>query len=385
MKSFKIYSSFKSLPDSWDQLVVHDVFLQSKYLKALQNGSPNNIQIFYVGIFKNEQLVGVAIIQRVQLYLKDMFRKTEVSCLKEFIRDTVSKVLKGNILVVGNITHTGQHGLFFQKEHITQREFLNLVFDAVETIKKEIKEKLNKTIRVIMFKDYFLNDAIHLENEFFSSNTLHKVSVQPNMILNVNPHWLTKTDYLNALNKKYKQRFKSARNKLNGIVCEEMDLEAIKTSSKRLHALYLNVSNNAKFNTFILPENHFYCLKLQLEEKFKVFGYYLNNELVGFFTLILNNQHLETYFLGYDTAHQYKNQLYLNMLYSMLEFGIHNKFETVVYARTAMEIKSSVGAKAEPMDVYIKHTNYVMNALLKQIFGLMNPKQTWEERHPFKA
>ncbi|MFD0834760.1 GNAT family N-acetyltransferase [Mariniflexile aquimaris] len=385
MKSFKIYSSFQSLPDSWDQLVVHDVFLQSKYLKALENGSPNNIQLFYVGIFENEQLVGVAIIQRVQLYLKDMFRKTEVSCLKEFVRDTVSKVLKGNILVVGNITHTGQHGLFFQKEHITQREFLNLVFDAVETIKKEIKEKLNKTIRVIMFKDYFLNDAVHLENDFFNSNTLHKVSVQPNMILKVNPDWLTKTDYLNALNKKYKQRFKSARNKLNGIVCEEMDLEAIKTCSKRLHALYLNVSNNAKFNTFILPENHFYCLKLQLEEKFKVFGYYLNNELVGFFTLILNNQHLETYFLGYDTAHQYKNQLYLNMLYSMLEFGIHNKFETVVYARTAMEIKSSVGAKAEAMVVYIKHTNYVMNALLKQIFGLMNPKQTWEERHPFKA
>ncbi len=365
--------------------MVHDVFLQSKYLKALENGAPDNIQLFYVGIFEDEQLVGVAIIQRVQLYLKDMFRKTEVSCFKEFIRDTVSKVLKGNILVVGNITHTGQHGLFFQKECITQREFLNLVFDAVETIKKDIKDKTNKTIRVIMFKDYFLSDSIHLENEFFSVNKLHKVSVQPNMILKVNLNWLTKTDYLNALNKKYKQRFKSARTKLNGIVCEEMDLEAIKSSSKRLHALYLNVSNNAKFNTFILPENHFYCLKLLLEEKFKVFGYYLNNELIGFFTLILNNKHLETYFLGYDAAHQYKNQLYLNMLYSMLEFCIHSKFETVVYARTAMEIKSSVGAKAEAMHVYIKHTNYLMNALLKQIFGLMNPKQTWEERHPFKA
>ncbi len=121
MKSFKIYPSFNSLPNSWDSLVVHDIFLQSQYLKALENGSPNNIQLFYVGIFDDDELVGVAIIQRVQLYLKDMFRKTEVSCFKEFIQDTVSKVLKGNVLVVGNITHTGQHGLFFQEEKIESK------------------------------------------------------------------------------------------------------------------------------------------------------------------------------------------------------------------------------------------------------------------------
>ena len=122
---------------------------------------------------------------------------------------------------------------------------------------------------------------------------------------------------------------------------------------------------------------------LQLQDGFRVFGYYLNEELIGFFTLILNGKHLETYFLGYDAEHQYQNQLYLNMLYNMLGFGINNKFKTVVYARTAMEIKSSVGAKPEAMIVYIKHTNSFMNAILKQIFGLMNPKQKWEERHPF--
>ena len=385
MKSFKIFNSVDNLPNQWDNLVVHDIFLQSKYLKALKNASPDNIELCYVGIFDDDQLVGVAIIQRVQLYLKDMFRNTEVSCFKEFIQDAVSKVLKGNILVVGNITHTGQHGLFFLEEKIAKKKFLNLVFEAAETIKKAIKEKTNKTIRVIMFKDYFQNDSIHLENAFFNAHKLHKVTVQPNMIMNIDSNWLKQEDYINSLNKKYKKRFKTARTKLNGIICSELDLETIKANSKRLHELYLNVSNNAKFNTFILPENHFYSLKLQLQDSFRVFGYYLNEELIGFFTLILNGKHLETYFLGYDAEHQYQNQLYLNMLYNMLGFGINNKFKTVVYARTAMEIKSSVGAKPEAMIVYIKHTNSFMNAVLKQIFGLMNPKQKWEERHPFNS
>ena len=93
---------------------------------------------------------------------------------------------------------------------------------------------------------------------------------------------------------------------------------------------------------------------------------------------------METYFLGYDEAHQYPNQLYLNMLYDMLKFGIENRHETVVYARTAMEIKSSIGAKAKPMVVYMKHTNPFLNTILKQVFKLMNPLQDWEKRHPFK-
>ena len=147
--------------------------------------------------------------------------------------------------------------------------------------------------------------------------------------------------------------------------------------------MYLNVSNNAKFNTFLLPENHFFSLKNHLKDSFKIFGYYLDGELVGFYTLILNNDVLETYFLGYYSEHQYNNQLYLNMLYDMAKFAIDNHFKTVVYARTAMEIKSSVGAKPISMQVYIKHTNWVVNAILKQIFSLMNPKQNWEERHPF--
>ena len=100
--------------------------------------------------------------------------------------------------------------------------------------------------------------------------------------------------------------------------------------------------------------------------------------------LIQNKKTLETYFLGYDSEHQYSNQLYLNMLYDMLKFGIENRFKTIIYARTAMEIKSSVGAEAKPMLVYLKHTNAIMNALLKQIFKLMNPSQDWEPRHPFK-
>lgn len=384
MKTFQIYSSFKELPESWKSISEHDIFLQLNYFEALEKASPENIQFYYVGVFKNDDLVGVAVIQRVQLYLKDMFRKTSVSCLKTFFQSVVSKILKGNILVVGNLTHTGQHGMFYQTNSISQAEYLEVVFDALNALKIKIKETQKKTIRVIMLKDFFNEDSIHNHKETFLSHKLHNVFVQPNMIMSVQPNWLKIEDYVSSLNKKYRARYKRAKKKLGIITCQELDLETIQNNSEQLHQLYLNVSNNAKFNTFILPQNHFYQLKLQLKGNFKVFGYYIDNQLIGFYTLILNNNHLETYFLGYDTEHQYPNQLYLNMLYDMVKFAIDNKFPKIVYARTAMEIKSSVGAKPEVMSVYLKHTNGFINAVLKQVFKLMNPSQDWEERHPFK-
>jgi hypothetical protein len=384
LKTYTIYYSYKELPEPWDSLVPHDIFLQSNYLQGMEEASPKNIHLFYVGVFLNQELVGVALIQRVQLYLKDMFRNNTVSCIRDFFKDLVSKVLKGNVLVVGNLTHTGQHGLFFKKERISQSHFFESIFSALSEIRNGVKTNQNKKIRAIMLKDFFKNDDIHNERHVFDSAELHQVYVQPNMMLSVKSEWKKFDHYVASLNKKYRDRYKRARKKLNSIKSFEMTLDDIKKHTDELHKFYLNVSKNAKFNTFILPENHFYSLKLQLKENFKVYGYYLNDELVGFYTLILNNKALETYFLGYDEGHQYPNQLYLNMLYDMLKFAIENKFDEVVYARTAMEIKSSVGANAKPMVVYMKHTNTFLNAILKQIFSLMNPKQDWAERHPFR-
>jgi len=382
--TYKIYKATKELPSTWDNIVKHDIFLQSHYFKALENASPNNITWYYIGVFNKNELVGVAIIQRAQLYLKNMFRTKSSSTLKQVLINSFSKILKGNILVLGNLMHTGQHGLFFDQNKISQTDFLNILFKAINKLKIEIKTTQNKKIRSIMMKDFFTDDAIHTERGFLNTHQLHKVKVQPNMMMDIKTNWQNWEDYRASLNKKYKRRYNRAKKKFGEIKPIELDLETIHDNSKRLYKLYKNVSDNAKFNTFVLPQNHFYNLKEQLKDNFKVFGYYLDNKLIGFYTLILNNKALETYFLGYDKEHQYPNQLYLNMLYDMARFAIENKFSSVVYARTAMEIKSSVGADSREMIMYMKHTNNLANAILRKVFRLMKPSQKWIERHPFK-
>lgn len=384
MIEFKIFKNRNELPDNWDTLVSHDLFLKTAYLEALEKSSPKNISLYYVGFYNKSEFVGVALIQRVELYLNDIFRNHNDSCFRERFKNLVSKVLKGNILVVGNLTHTGQHGIYFNTEKQSYTEFLYTLFQALIALKKDIKNDYNKRIRAFLMKDYFIKDELNINNERLNTFGFHQLTVQPNMILTIKPHWNTLNDYIADLNKKYRDRYKSAQKKAKPIVKKELTSIEVQNESETLYKLYKNVSDHAKINTFILPENHFSEFKAYLDKSFRVFGYYLDHKLVGFYTLILNNNSLETYFLGYDSEYQYKHQLYLNMLYDMLQFGIENKFQSIVYARTAMAIKSSVGAKPHQMVMYLKHTNWLMNTLLKIIFRLMNPKQDWEERHPFK-
>lgn len=383
MIQFKIYHTYTDLPQRWDHIAAQDVMLKKAYLQALEQAAPNNMRLYYVGLYKEKQLVGIALIQYVQLQVTDLFR-TQSSTFKHKVSAKLCNVLNGNLLVVGNLTHTGQHGLAFLNQ-ITALECLEVIQKALDVLKQQIYKQSKQSVRLIVFKDYFLAGRINKEQAIFSKYHFTRVAVQPNMIFKVQPQWTSFNQYLQTLNKKYKRRYKTARKKRTGVRVQELSETAIKAHSKQLYKLYKNVSDNAKFNTFVLPENHFYLLKHYLGHKFKVYGYFLDEQLVGFYTLIYNEHVLETYFLGYDPAYQYTMQLYLNMLYDMVEIGLQQQFSTIVYARTAMEIKSSVGAEAVQMVVYMKHTNKLLNTVFKQLFKLINPKQTWETRHPFKG
>ncbi|WP_054852315.1 GNAT family N-acetyltransferase [Olleya sp. ITB9] len=385
MIDFKIHDSVLDLPDTWNTLVTHDIFLQTPFLNALEVSCPKNIKTHYISIFDNQKQVGLAVVQRVKIYIDDVFRNPTDNALKRFIKTVIAQVVKGNALIVGNLIHTGQHGLFFDQNYISQTNFLTTVFNAINTLALTIKKEEGKTIRIIGFKDYFTTDSIHLNTSLFTKNQLYKLQVQPSMVLSLKQEWSSIDDYVISLKKKYRSRYRTALKKANTIVKKELDLGAIVSESEQLFTLYKYVSDNAKVNSFVLDQQHFFNLKKHLDQDFKVFGYYLDGKLIGFYTLIINNSDLETYFLGYNPKYQHKHQLYLNMLYDMLAFGIDNNLKQVVYARTALEIKSSVGAKPEVMYIYMKHTNTVfINPVLRYIVKTLNPVKKWEQRHPFK-
>jgi hypothetical protein len=68
----------------------------------------------------------------------------------------------------------------------------------------------------------------------------------------------------------------------------------------------------------------------------------------------------------------------------MIASGIHLKFKNIIFGRTALEIKSSVGAIDTPMFGFMKHSQPIINQFLGDIFKYLEPEISWKRRSPFK-
>ncbi|MFC3159293.1 Peptidogalycan biosysnthesis/recognition [Chryseobacterium arachidis] len=373
--TLKIYSKTSDLPESWNTIVGnHNIMLSKEYFYVLETSGPRNMECFFVGFFMNEELIGGALFQYLSFIRHKTFQKNEVWCN---VRNFTARQFSKDVMILGNNMLTGQNGFYFDASKITVEKVIPLLDEAVIKMQKEIRKT-----SLVIYKDYQSNFVQFFQDKKHKS--YFRFSVQPTMMLKLRDNWKTFEDYLNDFSTKYRSRVKSARKRLTEVKKHELDLDEIKKHQQEINFLYQNVAENAPFNTFFLAENHFENMKENLREKFKVFGYFSEEKLVGFYTLILNNEDIDTYFLGYNKEIQKEKQLYLNMLLDMVGFSIDHRFKRVIFGRTALEIKSTIGA--EPVEIFglIKHNNFLLNQFIEKIFTSVTPKTEWIQRKPFK-
>lgn len=377
--TIKIFDSIDNLPENWNAVAAANHFLQIPYLKVLELSAPTNMQCFYIGIYENTELIGVSLAQYLDLNKLESFGERD-NCFKTHVRNFIFRNFASHTLFLGNNMITGQNSFTFNKE-ISFEEISFVLMQSSQELVSYFKQKGIK-IHLVTFKDFYQNCANEFKKHAFAN--VYEFNTQPNMIFDLPVTWRTTEDYYNTFLKKYRDQYKRAHKKFEGILVKELALEDVILHENRIHELYHHVAKNAPFNTFFLAENHFSTFKKQCGNGFKIFGYFLNDKLIGFHSVLLNDRVLETYFLGYDEQVQKEKMLYLNMLYNMTEFGITHQFQKIIFGRTALEIKSSIGAKPIMMSGFIYHRNKLVNKFLGKIFKNLEPETVWQQRHPFK-
>jgi hypothetical protein len=374
-----LHTNLLDLPEHWNQIAHNNLFLKKEFLEVLQISKPKNMQCYYVSICNNGLLVAVAIMQLLEVQNLESFGDRD-SCLKKKIRDFIFRNFAGTVLLIGNNLLTGQNA-YASNGTISETEIFKTLSLAAAQLKDKLAKK-NKKVHLTVFKDFKSKEDLLATTKVLPN--YYSFSVQPNMGFEVKKDWIFESDYVANLSKKYRDQYKRARKKSADIYKKQLNLSEIKLHHKTIYTLYRNVAKNAPFNTFYLAENHFETLKEKLGEDFLIYGYFLDRTLIGFNTLLKNGSTLETYFLGYDSEHQKDKMLYLNMLYDMIGFAITKKYQSIIFGRTALEIKSSVGAKPENSFGFIMHSSKVIQPFMPKFFTMLEPKTEWIQRHPYK-
>lgn len=385
---FAFFRSIESAGRDWDHgAPANNIFLQRPYLRILEANPPEGMRFGYLVFYKEESPIGVALCQfkyfKGDDNIADLETPSKEPCffggLSKWFKRWVAGKAAADILICGNLLLTGEHGFYFNNEHIGQAESIDLLEKAMNHVIDTMGREGVK-MPVILVKD--IEPVHHVQGQALVSKGFTEFDIQPNMVLELT--FRDMTEYLAAMSTKYRTRAKRAFKKLDGIERRKLNYSEIRDELPTIYRLYRDIANNAGFNMVDLNEHYLAALQHDLSGHFQMFAYYLDGKLVAFYTTIRNHDELEAHFLGYEKALNHDYQLYLNILYDIVKVGLEGGCKRIVFARTALEIKSSVGAVAHELPSYLRHQNSVANKFAPMILDYLKPVEAWHPRHPFK-
>lgn len=385
---FEIYHHVGDLPVDWAKATSpHNSFLHSPFLLAVESAPPKGMRFVYLLFYKKGEPHGVAYCQVTPFSVGDSVNteeeKDKYPCLVRAFGRIVRNLVSGknrNLLVCGNLLLTGEHGFFFPAETDKFTSF-DILEEALIATQAELELK-GINIDGIFIKD--ISEAHRAPVKVLTDRKFSEFTFHPNMVLDLREHWKSFEDYMTDIASKYKVRARKAFKSMDGIVKRELSSEEIGAFQAKLFELYKMVVDNQDFNMVSLNSTYLPKLKQHLADEFQVHGYFLDGNLIGYFTTIQNHQELEAHFLGFEPNLNREYHLYHNMLFDILKIGIEKQVKKIIYARTAMEIKSTLGAEAHQMLCYIRASNRLTNKVLPPIVEYLKPSTEWVPRNPFK-
>lgn len=373
----------------WATPQYFDLFLSTEYLQSVENAPPLGVGFSYVIFEKNKQIVGFIAcqIKPFDAAASFNFEAVDNSIFPKFktaFQKFVARHTAFNTLVVGNLMLTGDHAFWFDNQEIVSKnETIRLLTEGLGLAKKSLAADGIK-IGATLFKEFYQDSENHKILQSLKPAQFHEFQVEPNFIMDLPPQWTIFDSYLEALSSKSRTRARRAFKKFGDIERKEFNEERIVANQLKINDLYHQICDRAGFNLVTLPPQYFADMKASLGDRFRLFGYFSEGRLVGFFTTIQNGDELEAHFLGYELALNAPYQLYLNMLFDIIGVGIERRVQRIVFARTAHEIKSSIGAQAVEMSLFLRHDNRFVNAFLPIVLRILSPRQKWLPRSPFK-
>ncbi len=380
---FNIYDSITEFEELWaSKESQFNLFLSIQYFKALEATPLSDLQQRYVLLWENGTLVAMFPMQLKLFQAQESILDADNED-SSHIRKSLVKRVRFNTLICGNITVSGELMHCYLKEGLTPKEQFVLTEKVIDSYREHLN---NNGYRVNMS---FMKDVPSqhtMQSLDIQSSSFKDFNVEPLMVLYMDKNWRDMNDYLSSMSSKYRVRAKRAFKKSKGIQYRELNLEEIRAIKEDCYPLYKNVMSNINFSLFELPIDYFAIMKEYLGDAFR---FYIAEEeetgqLVAFYSMIHNGPELHAHYLGYDKSANKKYQLYLNLLYRMVELGLDHEHEWIDYGRTALEIKSSVGAKAYEYSLYLKHKNPLANFFVPSLISILNRKTIWTPRSPFK-
>lgn len=363
-------------PGHWDTLAHSTVFLSRDYLRVLESHAPDNLQPRYALAYADGEPVAAMLFQRVRL-TGDRLRKPGA---KRLIDKPLAH-LDEHMLVCGNLLACGARAIAFAPG--TDPALLwSGVGEAMYRLRRA--DKLIGESNLAMIKDFDAGDDI--ARDALRLLGYRHVETEPDMVLTVKPAWATYDDYLASLTSSYR----SAAKRLDkdcaaaGITLRVVAADEMHARHADIKGLYDQVHQAQGMRLASLSPTYLSEMALALGDRFVCRVAERDGQWLGFITSVKDGVTAVGYYVGFDREANAGAPIYLALLQSTIADAIAFGCARLSLGRTALEPKSKMGCKPEPLACAVRHRvsalNWITSALTRTASHDEPP-----ERSPFKA
>ncbi|MEZ5023516.1 MAG: hypothetical protein R2728_09710 [Chitinophagales bacterium] len=360
----KIFNSISKVePDQW--ALVHDQLPTSmnyQYITLLEEEHKDEIDFYYALVIKNNLTVGIICFQLINFkgaYVKNFFRQeVDRNWWKDLFFKLFYRVLdfiNWKLLTTGNIYFTGDKGIYLDSS-IQLEEGVKIIKDCFQ----EVHQFCNKKVTAYMVNNIYdaKDQMIH---QYINQERYAKYPVDPDMFMTIKPSWNNFEDYTKDLSSKYRVRLRKVYKDSSVFETKKLTRSQIISLDSELYQLYLNTAEKVDLNLGNLCQKYFTKMAELWGDDFFVMGYFLENRLVGFISILKDGTALDANYMGIDYDVNGEFKLYNRMLLDLVEVSIQLKVAILHLGRTATEMKSTIGATSKQMHIYLRGTNRLVN------------------------
>jgi hypothetical protein len=328
--------------------------MDQDYLSLLEKLHAGQINFHYASVTRQGEIVGLLYFQVIRFqgsYLKNFFRTDENTGI--FMRLIIGMLgilldfLSWNLLVAGNIFFTGERGIYFS-DTVPEEDIIDLIHQSITMVEAAESRRISAYMMNNVYDD---NDRYVLD---YLNNFKYAVyPVDPDMFMHFKKEWASFDDYLASLSSKYRVRTRKVLKVSEPVQSRLLDHEEMQRHEDIIHRLYTATADHVSFNLGYLDRCYFCEMKQLWGDEFQFIGYFLEEKLVGFMSLLVINGNIDVNYMGMDYACNRELRLYNRMLIDLVRLGIDRQTRIMHLGRTATEIKSTIGADARGMKIYL--------------------------------
>lgn len=375
--------------NDWSQVVSdEDCFFNTAYLSVIEKSSNTDLKCRYIIFYRNAQPCGIAYFQLIDFKASvfgellqqevEQLQSKRMQLFEKYIQTKEKEDVLLRLMTCGNNLISGEYG-YKKTDELEDELFGKLLCTVIKTLSAE--DGLKGRLSAVLLKDFYKPVDFFEYKQNFKGLSF---TVEPNMMIDLPQGLKQLDDYVALFSKKYRNRAKAILKHRENIIFKTLDIKDIQEQENHINRLYVNIYGRAKFKLLMLPEHYFTEVKRIFGDRFFMKALFVDNTMVAFMSgFYLPNGTLEAHYIGMDYQANEANELYQNMLYEFIRTAIEKACVRINLGRTAAEIKSTVGAKAQDLVCYVQPQNAVSKLIVNPFIDFLKPK-AWIPRNPFK-